>query len=156
MCLSIAVFRFRTRSEKNWPTHVLWLCRNRCFRCLFSSKAPSGGSPPAGSPFQLSGRYPPIGWTLPLPHQWLSSLVCHTPPSATLLQFSARELSAVSNLLIAKPTMLPPPGRAPMSGPASGRQQGYAAPFTVRLLPLRCCVHLCALLVGLVRQYRRE
>lgn len=84
-------------------------CRNRCFRCLFSSKAPAGSVRPLGSPFQLSGRYPPTAWMLPAPSQWLWSLVCHTPSCAKLLQFSAKELSAVASELAAKPMMLPPP-----------------------------------------------
>lgn len=79
---------------------------------------------------------------VPAPHQWLNSLVCHTPPCANLIQLSTQQLSAVSNVLVAKPMMVPPPSR----GPAPGRQQNYATSFSVRLFPQICRDIVCELL----------
>jgi hypothetical protein len=113
-------------------------CRNRCFRCLFSSKAKIGESPMACQTLQLTMRYPPTGGMMPPPVQWLASMVCHTRPGAKLLQFSAQHQSAVANLLVAKPTIV----RGIASGPVTRCQQQPLSSFTVRLSPPACHCYL--------------
>jgi hypothetical protein len=80
-CLSV-LFRLTMHAGKIVPIDASldwYACRNRAFRCLFSSKCMED------RPFRASGRFPPNFKSLPRYHQWLLSLVGLVQPSSKLL-----------------------------------------------------------------------